>query len=159
MILRTLTDKGLISPPKFVKGNTHYLTYMGSLAYGCATEKSDYDVYGFCIPPKEVIFPHLAGKVQGFGSNHDRFSQWQQHHIKDLDGQKEYDFTIYNIVDYFNLLMQNNPNMLDSIFTPINCVIHCSQIGEMVRANRKKFLSKLCFPKLKGYAYSQLQKC
>ena len=76
----------------------------------------------------------------------------------DPETEKEWDFQIYNIVDYFHLCMENNPNMLDSMFTPISCVTHHTKISEIVRSNRSKFLSKKCFPTMKGYAYAQLAK-
>jgi len=50
MILQDLEKRKLIQPPKFLPDNTHYLTITGSQAYGIATDKSDFDVYGWCIP-------------------------------------------------------------------------------------------------------------
>lgn len=138
--------------------NIHYETMMGSVAYGVSSDTSDIDLYGFCIPPKEIIFPHLAGEILGFGRQIKRFEQYQQHHIKDEFRGKEYDITIYNIVKFFQLCMDNNPNMVDCLFTPHTCVLHTTHIGSMVRENRKIFLHKGCYHKFKGYAYSQLQK-
>jgi len=135
---------------------------MGSIAYGVSSDNSDLDIYGFCIPPKEIIFPHLAGEILGFGKQKQRFEQYQQHGVEDKTacggkGQK-YDITVYNIAKYFQLCMDNNPNMIDSLFTPDNCVIHRTKIGDMVRDNRKLFLHKGSWHKFKGYAYSQLHK-
>jgi predicted nucleotidyltransferase len=131
---------------------------MGSVAYGVSGDTSDCDIYGFCIPPKEMIFPHLGGEIEGFGRNKKRFEQYQQHHIEDKEDGKQYDVEIFNIVKYFSLLTENNPNIVDSIFVPQNCVLHCTQVGNIVRENRREFLHKGCFPKFKGYAYSQLHK-
>jgi hypothetical protein len=88
VLLQKLLDKGLIQPPKFIPTNTHYLTIMGSVAYGVSSDTSDMDIYGWCIPPKEEVFPHLAGHIEGFGRQKQRFNQWQQHHVIDPDGQK-----------------------------------------------------------------------
>jgi hypothetical protein len=153
-----LISKGLISPPGFLKANVHYEVMMGSIAYGCSNDTSDVDVYGFCIPPKDIIFPHLKGVIQGFDKQVQSFEQFQKHHVTDKDTEKEYDLLIYNIVKYFRLVMDNNPNMLDSLFVPRRCVLYSSRIGEMVREKRKLFLHKGSFHKLKGYAYSQLHK-
>lgn len=158
MIIKKLEQKKLIQPPKWLSNNTHYLTVMGSIAYGCNESNSDYDCYGFCIPPKEMIFPHLNGEIMGFGKQTQRFEQWQQHHIKDNDKKIEYDFAIYNIVKYFHLVMENNPNMIDSLFTPQRCVLHCTQIGQHVRDNRKLFVHKGCLSKFRGYSFSQRSK-
>lgn len=154
-IQRLETDKK-IQPPKWLSKNIHYLTQMGSVAYAVNKDDSDVDIYGFCMPPKEHIFPHLAGEIYGFGTQIQRFEQWQQHHVK--DSHKEYDFGVYSIVKYFQLAMENNPNMLDSLFTPQRCVLFCTQIGQNVRDNRKMFLHKGSYKKLRGYAYSQKNK-
>lgn len=147
----------IIFPPNFLEHNIQYEVLMGSRAYGVNRDDStDHDIYGFCIPPKEVIFPHLAGIIPGFGNQGVRFEQWQQPHIK--DGETEYDFQIYNIVKYFQLCMENNPNMIDSLFVPVNCILHSTAVGNMVRDARHIFLSKLIWVKFKGYAYSQLHK-
>lgn len=146
----------------WVGDNCQYLTIMGSVAYGVSSDTSDMDVYGFCIPPKNIIFPHLAGEIEGFGRQKKRFEQYQQHHIvdpSDLAGKgRTYDLTIYNIVKYFNLCMENNPNMIDSLWTPQECVLHITKVGQMVRDNRKLFLHKGSWHKFRGYAYSQLHK-
>jgi predicted nucleotidyltransferase len=71
---------------------------------------------------------------------------------------KEWDLQIFGIVRYFELLRENNPNMIDSLFTAEECILHCTQIGRMVRDQRKLFLSKLCWKKFRGYAHAQLRK-
>jgi predicted nucleotidyltransferase len=154
--LQYLTNKKLITPPSFLCDNVHYECMMGSVAYGVSSDTSDQDVYGFAIPPKHYIFPHLNGYIEGFGKNPEKFQNYQQHHIK--DGITEYDLDIYNIVHYFQLCMENNPNMVDSLFVPDRCVLHTTQIGNLVRENRKMFLHKGSWHKRKGYAYSQLHK-
>ena len=131
---------------------------MGSQAYGVSIDDSDLDVYGFCIPPKDLVFPHLAGEIPGFGRQIQRFDQFQEHHVKDPNKEVEYDFTIYSIVKYFQLCMENNPNMIDSLFTPRNCVIHSTAVSELVRENRRMFLHKGAWHKFKGYAYAQMAK-
>lgn len=155
-VVRRLTDKGLITPPGFVPGSVMYETIMGSVAYGVSSDTSDMDIYGFCIPPKEIVFPHTAGYIPNFSTQIPNFEQYQQHHIKESDSQREYDLNIYSIIKYFRLCMDNNPNMIDSLFTPANCVLSITKIGEMVRMNRKMFLHKGSWHKFKGYAYSQM---
>jgi predicted nucleotidyltransferase len=158
-VLQNLQKRQLINAPHFVVSNVQYETIMGSESYGVSNDESDRDVYGFCLPPKDLIFPHLAGHVPGFGKVlPPSFEQYQQHHIMDKEARKEYDLTIYNIVKYFQLLMENNPNMIDSIFTPRRCVLHSTKIAEMVRDRRREFLHKGCWHKFKGYAYAQMTK-
>lgn len=157
-IIDKLMKKQLITPPQHMKSNVQYEVLMGSVAYGCSNDTSDCDIYGFTIPYKDIIFPHLSGEIQGFGRQIKRFEQFQTHHIKDKEEGKEYDLSIYNIVKYFQLCMENNPNMIDSLFVPRRCILHSTQIGEHVRENRRMFLHRGIFYKLKGYAYSQLHK-
>ena len=69
-----------------------------------------------------------------------------------------YDLTIFGIVKFFALAMENNPNVIDCLFTPATCVLHSTRVGNLVRENRRLFLHKGAWPKFKGYAYSQLHK-
>lgn len=157
-IVQKLEKQKLIKPPKFVSNSIQYEVMMGSIAYGVSNDSSDVDLYGFCIPSKEEIFPHLKGEILGFGRQIQRFEQFQQHHIKTLDGEKEYDVVVYNIVKYFQLVMECNPNMIDSLFVPERCVLFSTKIANHIRDSRKLFLSKKAWHTFKGYAYQQLHK-
>lgn len=150
--------------PKWLPANTHYVTIMGSMAYNChhpygekTQQLSDMDLYGFGVPPKAIVFPHTVGYINGFGTHPENFEQYQKHHIQGDVGY-EYDVNIFSIVKYFHLLLGNNPNMIDSIFTPLNCVIHMTPLGKMVKDNRHLFLSKQVHVKMSKYAYGQLRK-
>lgn len=152
------SGSSIVKPPPWLPESVQFEVIMGSMAYGVSSDSSDMDVYGFCIPKKSMIFPHLDGHIQGFGKKPQGFEQWQQHHIDDPGARKQYDISIYSIVKYFQLCMENNPNMIDSLFVPQNCVLHSTAIGNMVREHRRDFLHKGCFFKLKGYSFSQLHK-
>jgi predicted nucleotidyltransferase len=177
MLLQDLAKRGLINPEPFVLSNTMYLTVMGSHAYGCAdtsvkSKMPDYDTYGFCIPPREVLLPNSAGHMVCFGAKPGTyikfgdgkvgFEQFHKTHVLDKDAHggngQEYDFTIQNIVKYFELCRQNNPNMIDSLFTRQEHVLHCTQVGQMVRDARYDFLSKKVWKRFRGYAFEQLAK-
>lgn len=160
--LQRLADRGLIRSPAWLPGNVQYETIMGSVAYGVSSDTSDIDVYGWAIPPKEDIFPHLRGEIPGFGEPAKRFQVYQEHHVEDKDALaghgRMYDLTIFGIVKFFQLAMENNPNIVDSLFTPATCVLHTTKVGVLVREHRKIFLHKGAWPKFKGYAYAQLHK-
>jgi predicted nucleotidyltransferase len=158
MILQDLAKKGLIHPPKWLPNNTQYLAIVGSESYGANIGNSDRDLQGFCIPPKDDIFPHLRGEIPGFGNQHDRFNDWQQHHITDPSHRMEYDFCVYSIVKFFQLAMDNNPNILDIISVPTNCIVHITDVGQMVRDSRKIFYHAGCFHKFRGYAFKSMSK-
>ena len=157
MSLAKVLDSGAnLRPPKWLRDNVIFETIMGSDAYGVSSGESDKDVYGVCFPPKDLVFPHLAGEIPGFGNQIQRFENWQEHHIQALGA--EWDFQFYSIVQYFQLAMDNNPNIIDSLFTPRRCIISSTQVGETIRERRRDFLHLGSWHKLKGYAYSQLNK-
>jgi predicted nucleotidyltransferase len=171
-LINHLVRQKLISPPPWLPDNVHYLTIMGSVAYGVAdtndeSAPSDFDVYGWCIPPKDVVFPHTAGAIWGFGRYKEgmpksHFGVYQEHHVHDptaLSGKgREYDLQIYNVVKYVQLCMECNPNMIDSLFTPEVCVLHVTRVGQVLRDNRKLFLHQGICDRFKGYAYAQVHK-
>jgi len=157
-VVSRLAQNQIIHPPQWLPSNIHYEVIMGSEAYGVSSNDSDIDIYGFCIPPKDMIFPHLRGEIPGFGNQIKRFEQYQEHHIKDPDKGKEYDCSVYSIVKYFQLCMENNPNMIDSLFVPERCVLHITRIGQMIREKRKMFLHRGAKQKYIGYSFSQLHK-
>jgi len=161
-LVAALEKKELLHPPGWLSANIQYETLMGSTAYGVSTEGSDWDVYGFTIPRKDVVFPHLAGEIIGFGRQKKKFGQFEANHIVDSSASgghgREYDITIYNIVKFLSLVMECNPNMIDSLFTPERCVLHCTSIGRMVLDKRKMFLHKGAYHKFRGYAFSQVHK-
>jgi len=158
--VRRTHTKGLATMPPYVYGSLQLEVIMGSMAYGVSSDSSDTDLYGFCIPPKSVIFPHTTGKfIFGYDKTvPGNFEQWQKHHVIDKEKKKEYDFSIYNIAKYFRLCADGNPNMIDSLFVPLRCVTHSTAIGTLVREQRFIFLSKKCWHTFKGYAYSQMHK-
>lgn len=162
-LIKQLADNNLLQqPPHFLADGTQFLVIMGSVAYGVSNDSSDMDVYGFAIPPKDIMFPQERGEIPGFDPYETQFHQFQQHHIVDqsaLGGKgRNYDLSVYSIAKYFRLLMENNPNIIDSLFVPDNCILYSTPIADTVRENRKLFLHKGCWAKFKGYAYSQLHK-
>jgi len=157
-VLRKLANKGLVNPEPWLPDNVMYEAITGSVSYGVSGDTSDVDICGFAIPPKDHVFPHLRGEIVGFGKHGERFDEFEKHHVKDVGAEKEYDLKIYSIIKYFQLCMDCNPNMIDTLFVPINCIVHTTQVGQMVREKRHLFLSKKAWHTFKGYAYSQLNK-
>jgi predicted nucleotidyltransferase len=158
MLLHELEQKKLIYPPSWLSDNCHYLCLMGSVAYGVSSDTSDNDIYGWAIPPKSMVFRHLSGYIDGFGTKPQGFDQFQAHHIKDKEVRKSYDLSVYSIVKFFELCRMASPNIVDALFVPSNCVLSITQIGQMVRENRRMFLHKGCWHTFKGYAFQQMAK-
>lgn len=56
MNLRSVVAAGArVHPPGWLCDNLCYETMMGSVAYGVSSDSSDMDVYGICVPPKDVV--------------------------------------------------------------------------------------------------------
>ncbi|MEY3176137.1 MAG: hypothetical protein RLZZ436_4051 [Planctomycetota bacterium] len=161
-IVQQLSARGLLRPPAFLPANMLYETRMGSTAYGVSTDNSDIDIYGVAMPLRDHMFPHLAGEIAGFGKPQPRFEVFQQHHVRDPDAQGEkgcqYDINVYSLPRYFTLCMECNPNLIDSLFTAQDCVLHLTRVGSMVRERRSLFLHKGIWTRFKSYAYNQLHK-
>lgn len=107
----------------------------GSVAYGLNTKQSDTDIRGVFIQPLEYIF--------GLDSE-EQFSD------------EKNDIVYYEIRKMFELLIRNNPNILDFIATPNDCVLYKHPIIDKIKPTL--FLSKLCFQSFAGYAQMQMQK-
>lgn len=155
MILNKIYEQDLITPPYWLPNNTQYLVLMGSHCYGLENKDSDFDYFGFCVPPREFYFPYDSGYIIGYDELPE-FISWNQHHI--IYNNHEYDFNILSITHYFKLLTKNNPNIIDSLFVPQSCVSHCTTLAQLVRDNRKIFLHKGLWDSFRGYAYTQKTK-
>ena len=149
--LKEIKTKKKIHPPEWLIGNIVYLCQMGSVAYGINNDDSDKDIYGYVIPTKELVFPHKFGYIYGFDQPKD-FEQWQEHHVKFND--IEYDFTVFNIIKFFRLLVDNNPNLINALYVPRSCILHTTKISEYIRENRDIFLHKGAWHRFKGYSYN-----
>lgn len=157
MILERLRKANLLDCPRWYISNLQYLTIMGSHAYGTTLDDSDIDYYGFSIPPKEILFPSsCGGYIHGFDDQLKQVKPYVQHHIN--YDNKSYDISLYQITQYFKLLANNNPNIISSLFVPFECIVFITSTGQIVRENRKLFLSKECWRTFSQYAYKQLKK-
>jgi predicted nucleotidyltransferase len=125
-----------------------YLVYHGSKAYGTDNENSDTDLYGFVIPPKEFINPFSDNFVYYFDDEFPKFEQTVA--ISD-----ELDIQVYNVVKFFKLMMNGNPNMIDCLYVkPKDCIIN----NDILINNREVFLSQKIYHTFRGYAHAQRKK-
>lgn len=107
----------------------------GSKAYGLATPSSDTDVKGVFV----------LSKHQFYGLEH----------IEQVSNQTN-DEVYYELGRFVQLLIKNNPNILEMLATPDDCVLYRHPI--MVKLNVNLFLSKLCKETFAGYAVTQIKK-
>lgn len=111
----------------------------GSQSYGTNVEGSDEDYRGICIPPVS----HLLG-----------LEQFEQ---KERKGPDE---VIYSLRKFVKLALENNPNIIDSLFLFVHNrhIIFINEYGKELRSLRNDFISKRVFKTYGGYATAQLHK-
>lgn len=137
--------------PKWLDKSIIYQTVVGSHAYGVNTTGSDIDKMGICILQAEYIYPEkYAGLIYGF----DKIPKFEQYQAK-LDNE---DITTFNIVKFFKLALDNNPNIIESLYTDEKYITCSTEFSNYIRANRHLFLHQECINKFIGYAKSQLSK-
>lgn len=110
----------------------------GSHAYGTALPASDRDVRG--------VFAHPQGAYAGLD---DPVSQV---------GDEKQDVTFYSLKRFFELALTANPNIIELLFMPDDCLITVRPVMERVIANRGLFVSKKCYHTHAGYAHAQIKK-
>ena len=119
---------------------------MGSVAYGVSSDTSDVDVYGWAIPPRMISSRTCGVKFSVSARRKPDFSNIRSITFDDTDALaghgRVYDLTIYGIVKFFNLAMNNNPNIIDSLFTPVNCVLHSTRVGDIVQREPETVLAQ-----------------
>ena len=113
------------------------LVIRGSHAYGTNIETSDTDYTGVFIQSQEDIF--------GFN-------------YKEQINDDTNDTVIYEIKRFLELLTSNNPNILEMLNTPEDCIIYKDPIFNLILENRDKFITKVCAKSFGGYGKMQIQK-
>lgn len=107
----------------------------GSKSFGLNTPTSDTDIKGVYYLPKEKFFgldyiPQIANETN--------------------------DEVYYEIGRFVELLLKNNPNILEILATPEDCVLYKHPLFEKLKI--EDFLSKLCKDTFAGYAVTQIKK-
>lgn len=107
----------------------------GSRAYGLHSETSDTDIRGIYYMPYNDFFG---------------LSDIQQ------IANETNDIVFYEIGRYIELLLKNNPNILELLNTPDDCVKYRHPYIGLI--NPSDYLSRLCAQTFAGYAMSQVKK-
>lgn len=107
----------------------------GSKAYGLDTPQSDTDIKGIYYMPKEMFFGLK--------------------YIPQISNESN-DEVYYEIGRFVELLIKNNPNIVEILATPKECVLYKHPV--MNKLNINAVLSKLCKDTFGGYALTQIRK-
>jgi len=107
----------------------------GSRAYGLETSASDTDIKGVFYMPKDQFYG---------------LSQVEQ--LNNASNDEVY----YEVKRFVELLKVNNPNILELLASPSNCILHRHPIMDMIKP--EMFISKLCKNTFGRYAISQIKK-
>ena len=113
------------------------LVIRGSHAYGTNVETSDTDYAG--------VFIQSIDDILGFG-------------YKEQINDDKNDIVLYEIKRFLDLLSSNNPNILEILNTPEDCIIYKHPIFDEILNNRDKFITKACKNSFAGYAVQQIKK-
>lgn len=107
----------------------------GSQAYGLALPHSDTDIKGVFIQPKEEYYGLT---------------------YTDQINNETNDIMYYEIKKFIELLLKNNPNILELLSTPDDCVLYRHSVMKLIKP--EMFLSRLCNQTFGQYAYAQIKK-
>lgn len=107
----------------------------GSKSFGLNTPASDTDIKGVYYLPKEQFFgldylPQISNETN--------------------------DEVYYEIGRFVELILKNNPNIIEILATPADCILYKHPLMEQLKL--EDFLSKLCKDSFAGYAMTQIKK-
>jgi hypothetical protein len=110
---------------------------VGSNAYGLNTKTSDID--------KKGVYIQSLDDILAFG------------YIKQISDDKN-DLVYYEVRRFLELLATNNPNVLELLNIPENCIIYKHPVYDLILNEKDKFISKICKNSFAGYAIEQIKK-
>lgn len=119
-------------------GRVLFKTLTGSHAYGLNTPQSDMDYRGIFYRPMQ-----------------EQLSLKQQ---PDEVGDDKQDVKFYSLRKFFELASDCNPNIIELLFMPPECVRVMTPAMERIIAARSLFVSRKAKHTFSGYAYAQIKK-
>lgn len=107
----------------------------GSQAYGTQVEGSDIDLKGvYMAPIEQLLGLEMQGQINEYNNNH----------------------AYYELGKFMDLLAKSNPNMLEMLFIPKDCVLYKHPLMDLI--DPSIFISKACKDTFAGYAQTQIKK-
>lgn len=112
--------------------------YAGSILYGTNDETSDEDIRGVFIEDLDLILTNNRREL--------------------YEDKTQEDHLLYELSKFLNLIQDNNPNLLETLFCPDEHIVYKSELWDIIRNKRHQFLSKKAITKFYGYINSQLKR-
>jgi predicted nucleotidyltransferase len=110
----------------------------GSHAYGTQHAESDVDLRGiFVLPARTHLGLAPASKQVSDRTN---------------------DITFYELRRYLELAADCNPNIIELLWTPADCVKRCTPAMKLLVDHRQTFISQQAYHTFSGYAYAQIKR-
>ncbi|MDQ8183801.1 nucleotidyltransferase domain-containing protein [Pelagicoccus sp. SDUM812005] len=111
---------------------------VGSHAYGTATPKSDEDIKGIFVQPANSLLSLSAPPQQ----------------VADAKS----DIVHYSLARFLELALGANPNIIELLFMPAECVRLRTEFFDLLEENRSLFITKQAYQSHVGYALAQIKK-
>lgn len=109
----------------------------GSQSHGLATETSDVDTGGVYIAPVSEFFSFEC---------------------REQIADEKNDNMWYEFGKFMELISKSNPNALEALFVPDECVIYEHPIMTELKSRRDEFISQECLKSFGGYAIAQIKR-
>lgn len=116
-----------------------YEAISGSRAYGTSIEGvSDTDIKGIFIPPAQAFF--------------------SLNPIDDQINDSKHDIVYYCLKKFFELASKSNPNLIEMLWYPKDCVLKFTKEMSILMDNRHLFISKQAYSSHIEYARGQIKR-
>ena len=126
-------------PQDQMRDNLIVKHYAGSRAYGTALPTSDTDFRGiFVADPVNIRTPFFP--------------------IREVEDVTEEDTKLYELGQFMKLTLDCNPNIIETLWTHPDTIVHSTPAYDLLRAHAPQLLSSKIAFTTSGYAISQLKR-
>ena len=130
--------------------NSILIIRSGSFLYGLNTPTSDEDYIGIFIPPMEYLFGTKTCEQVDLSVKSKLANGKNSMEAKDI--------TFYSIQKYVKLALDNNPNILETLFVNEENIMYINELGRRLLQYKEDFVSKRAEMTFFGYVKSQEKK-
>lgn len=138
------------------KDNVLFVGVGGSWSYGTSRPESDVDLRGVFIHPTDKFLSYKRP-----ADDSQQYVGWA-YSIAEANGfpstnVEEHDTHFFSLQKFLHLAAKCNPNVMDLLFMPEDCVLYTTTAWVRIQDMREKFLSQKIVSPLIGFAASQVK--